>query len=59
MVAPKREKMACQRSMAQKKVREKGVTMSQKKETVMIQERKPLPQGVSHIHPSTHTLAPF
>ena len=30
MVAPKREKMACQRSMAQKK-REKGVTMSQKK----------------------------
>ena len=29
MVAPKREKMACQRSMAQKKEREKGVTMSQ------------------------------
>ena len=32
MVAPKREKMACQRSMAQKnREREKGVTMSQKK----------------------------
>ena len=34
MVAPKREKMACQRSMAQKKREEKrkGVAMSQKKE---------------------------
>ena len=34
MIAPKREKMACQRSMAQKKgeiEKEKGVTMSQKK----------------------------
>ena len=32
MVALKRrEKMACQRSMTQKKQREKGVTMSQKK----------------------------
>ena len=31
MVAPKREKMACQRSMTQKREREKGVTMSQKK----------------------------
>ena len=31
MVAPKREKMACQRSMTQKKEREKGVAMSQKK----------------------------
>ena len=36
--------------------REKGVDMSKKR---MIQERKPLPQGVGHIHPSTHTLAPF
>ena len=34
MVAPKREKMACQRSMTQKREREreKGVAMSQKKE---------------------------
>ena len=41
MVAPKRENMACQRSMAMKKrEREKGVTMSQKKETRLIQERK-------------------
>ena len=31
MAAPKREKMACQRSMTQKKEREKGVAMSQKK----------------------------
>ena len=44
MVAPKREKMACQRSMTQKKEREKGVAMSQKKEERrdigMIRERK-------------------
>ena len=63
MVAPKREKMACQRSMTQKKEGEKGVTMSQKKEIGMTRERKPLPQGVSQIypsiHPSTHTLAPL
>ena len=32
MVAPKREKMACQRSMNQKKREKKGVAMSQKKE---------------------------
>ena len=32
MVAPKREKMARQRSMTQKKQSEKGVAMSQKKE---------------------------
>ena len=65
MVASKRrEKMACQRSMTQKKEeREKGVTMSQKKRDIgMIRERevitsrsKPYPS----IHPSTHTLAPF
>ena len=46
-----------------KKREKKGVTMSQKKEIGIIRERKPLPQGVSHIypsiHPSTHTLAPF
>ena len=58
MVALKREKMACQRSMTQKeREREKGVAMSQKKkrDIGMIRERKkPLPQGVSHIHPSIH-----
>ena len=56
--------MACQRSMTQKKEREKGgIHVSKKKRQGMIQERKPLPQGVSHIypsiHPSTPTLAPF
>ena len=64
MVAPKRrEKMACQRSMTQKKgEREKGVTMSQKKETRMIRERKDITlrsKPYSSIHPSTPTLAPF
>ena len=64
MVAPKREKMACQRSMTQKKVREKGVAMSQKKERDigMIRERKAITsrsKPYSSIHPSTHTLAPF
>ena len=61
MVAPKRLKMACQRSMTQKK-REKGVAMSQKereRDRDDSREKKPLPQGVSHIHPSIHTLAPF
>jgi hypothetical protein len=43
MVAPKREKTACQRSMTQKKEsKEKGVAMSKKK-TGMIQETKPMP----------------
>ena len=60
MVAPKRrEKMACQRSMTQKKgrEREKGVTMPQKKKRQGWFEReKPLPQGVSRIHPSIHPL---
>ena len=41
MVAPKIEKMACQRSMAQRKKREKGLSMSQKKEE-MIKEREPM-----------------
>ena len=63
MVASKREKMACQRSMAQKKERERGVTMSQKKgETWMIQERKAIisrSKPYPFIHPSTHTFAPF
>ena len=63
MVAPKRENMACQRSMAMKKrEREKGVTMSQKKEIGMIRERKAITsrsKPYPSIHPSTHTLAPF
>ena len=68
MVAPKRrEKIACQRSMTQKKGEKKGVTMSQNKkekerETGMIRERKAITsrsKPCSSIHPSTHTLAPF
>ena len=64
MVTPKREKMACQRSMTQKKEREKGVTMSQKKreetrddsrEKTIASRSKPHPS----VHPSIHTLAPF
>ena len=58
MVAPKREKMACQGSMTPKK----GVTMSQKKETEMIRDRRAITsRSKPHlsIHPSTHTLAPF
>ena len=49
MVAPKREKMACQRSMTQKnreKERKRGVAMSQNKKRRkkgMIQEREPMP----------------
>ena len=49
-----------------KKREKKGVTMSQKKEKKRerqgwFEREKPLPQGVSHIHPSIHpfTLAPF
>ena len=66
MVALKRrEKMACQRSMTQKKGEKKGVTMSQKKketETGMIRERKVITSRSKlylSIHPSIHTLAPF
>ena len=62
MVALKRrEKMACQRSMTQKKGEKKGVTISQKKrerETGMIRERKAITSR-SKPYPSTHTLAPF
>ena len=58
MIAPKREKMACQRSMAQKKKRErKGATMSQKKEIGMIRERKAITsrsKPYSSIHPLIH-----
>ena len=63
MVAPKREKMACQRSMAQKKrEREGGNHVSKKRETGMIQERKAITsrsKPYSSIYPSIHTLAPF
>ena len=64
MVAPKREKMACQRSMTQKKGEKKGVTMSQKKkrETWMIRERKAITsrsKPYSSIYPFIHTLAHF
>ena len=69
MVALKRrEKMACQRSMTQKKGEKKGVTMSQRKrkdrerETGMIRERKAITsrsKPYSSIYPSIHTLAPF
>ena len=67
MVAPKREKMACQRSMNQKKREKKGVAMSQKKERKerdigMIRERKVITsrsKSYPSTHPSTHTLAPF
>ena len=64
MVVPKREKMACQRSMTQKKGEreKKRVAMSQKKETrdesrekTIASRSKPHPS----IHPSTDTLAPF
>ena len=62
MVAPKREKMACQRSMTQKKGEKKGVTMSQKNKIGMIWERKAITsrsKSYPSTHPSTHTLAPF
>jgi hypothetical protein len=40
-----------------KRERERGNHVSKKKEKRqgMIRERKPLPQGVSHIHPSIHS----
>ena len=62
MLAPKREKMACQRSMAQKKERKRGNHVSKKRETGMIQERKAIisrSKPYSSIYPSIHTLAPF
>ena len=60
MVAPKREKMACQRSMTQKKREKRGVTMSQKRrrERQGWFERKAITSR-SKPYPSTHTLAPF
>ena len=66
MVAPKREKMACQRSMTQKRERERerGSHVSKKREKErdigMIRERKAIrSKSYPSIHPSTHTLAPF
>ena len=65
MVAPKREKMVCQRSMTKKKREKKGVAMSQKKERRdigIIRERKDITsrsKSYPSTHPSTHTLAPF
>ena len=64
MVALKRrEKMACQRSMTQKKGEKKGVTMSQReRERGMIWERKATTsrsKPYSSIYPSIHTLASF
>ena len=64
MVVPKR-KDGMPRSMTQKKEREKGVAVSQKKERRdigMIRERKAITsssKSYPSTHPSTHTLAPF
>ena len=65
MVAPKREKMACRRSMTKKKreKREKEVAMSQKKEEEerdrdVSREKTNALRSKPHlsIHPSTHPL---
>ena len=53
MVAPKRKKMACQRSMTKKKKREKGVAMSQKKRDRDDSREKTIASR-SKPHPSTH-----
>ena len=63
MVAPKKKrKDGMPKKHDPKKKRKRGNHVSKKK-TGMIRERKPLPQGVSHIHPSiypsSHTLTPF
>ena len=68
MVALKRrEKMACQRSLTKKGEKKGGNHVSkrerERERQGWFEREKPLPQGVSHIHPSihpsTHTLAPF
>ena len=67
MVCPKKRKDGMPKKHDPKKRKKRGSHVSKKRETGMIRERKPLPQGVSHIHPSidpsiypsTHTLAPF
>ena len=59
---PKKRKDGMPKKHDPKKKREKGVTMSQKKETGMIRERKDITlrsKPYSSIHPSTPTLAPF
>ena len=53
MVAPKREKMACQRSMTPKK--RKGVAMSQKKRQGWFEREKTIASR-SKPHPSIHPL---
>ena len=58
MVAPKREKMACRRSMTEKKreKREKGVAMSQKKEEERDVSRERTNALRGKPHPSIHPL---
>ena len=63
MVAPKREKMACQRSMTKKKERKRkrGSHVSKKKgeerDIGMIRERKAIrSKSYPSIHPSIHPL---
>ena len=54
---PKKRKYGMPKKHDPKKREKKGVTMSPKKKRQgMIREGKPLPQGVSHIHPSIHPL---
>jgi len=62
MAAPKREKMTCQRSIAQEKKRERGSHVWKKEEVIISgmikREREPTLEGVNHtiIHyPSIHT----
>ena len=58
MVAPKREKMACQRRLAPKKreSEKKGVTMSQKRERDKDDSREKTIASRSKLHPSIHSL---
>jgi len=60
MVAPKREKMACQRSMTQKnreKERKRGVAMSQKKEKKERDDTRERTNALrSKPYPSIHPL---
>ena len=54
MVAPKIEKMACQRSMAQRKKREKGLSMSQKKRGDDKRESANVLRSKPYLHSSIH-----
>ena len=59
MVAPKREKMTCQRSMTQKKKerKSKGITMSQKKGKKERDDSRERTNALRRkSHPSIHTL---